>query len=173
LRTSTALEIPVLEATKVEVRSSAGLLEPGVVGLFRPILLLPEGFVERLTPSQVEAVVAHELCHVRRHDNLFAAIHMLVEAMFWSPLVCVSGVAGVASDPDPNVAANARASVASAAAALGSRSRRIGRSAGRPKHGVTAHSGIAGSRAGFLDRPQPFTRLANLLSRPAELIRRG
>jgi hypothetical protein len=82
------LEIPALEATKVEVRSSAGLLEPGVFGLFRPILLLPEGFVERLTPSQVEAVLAHELCHVRRHDNLFASIHMLVEAMFWfHPLV--------------------------------------------------------------------------------------
>lgn len=72
----------------VEVRSSPGLLEPGVVGLFRPILLLPAGIVERLRPRQLEAVLAHELCHVRRRDNLTSAIHMMVEAVFWfHPLV--------------------------------------------------------------------------------------
>jgi bla regulator protein BlaR1 len=58
-------------------------LEPGVVGLVHPILLLPDGIVERLTPSELEAVLAHELCHVRRRDNLFASIHMVVEAIFW------------------------------------------------------------------------------------------
>ena len=72
----------------VEVRSSPGLLEPGVVGFLRPILLLPEGIAERLTPRQLEAVLAHELCHVRRRDNLTSAIHMIVEAVFWfHPLV--------------------------------------------------------------------------------------
>ncbi len=35
------------------------------------------------TPIQLEAVIAHELCHIRRRDNLFAAIHMLIEALFW------------------------------------------------------------------------------------------
>lgn len=72
----------------VQIRSSPGLLEPGVVGLFRPILLLPAGIAERLTPPQLQAVLAHELCHVRRRDNLTSAIHMLVEAAFWfHPLV--------------------------------------------------------------------------------------
>jgi len=75
-------------ATEVEVRSSPGLLEPGVVGVFRLFLLLPEGIADRLTPPQLEAVLAHELCHVRRRDNLFASMHMIVEAMFWfHPLV--------------------------------------------------------------------------------------
>ncbi len=60
-----------------------GLFEPGVVGLLRPILLLPDGITERLTPSELKAVIAHELCHVRRRDNLFAAIHMVVEMLFW------------------------------------------------------------------------------------------
>jgi len=88
VRASTPLDLPAT----VEVRSAAvesgGLLEPGVVGLFRPILLLPAGIVERLTPLQLQAVLAHELCHVRRRDNLFASIHMIVEAMFWfHPLV--------------------------------------------------------------------------------------
>ena len=52
-------------------------------GIFRPVLLLPGGIASRLTPAQLQAVVAHELCHVRRRDNLTAAVHMLVEALFW------------------------------------------------------------------------------------------
>jgi beta-lactamase regulating signal transducer with metallopeptidase domain len=62
--------------------------EPGVVGILRPVLLLPEGMIDRLTSAQFEAVLAHETCHVRRRDNLLAAIHVLVEAAFWfHPLV--------------------------------------------------------------------------------------
>src|SRR5439155_652733 len=65
-----------------------GVLEPGVVGFRRHILLLPAGITENLTASQLDAVLAHELCHMRRRDNLTAAIHMIVEAVFWfHPLV--------------------------------------------------------------------------------------
>src|SRR6185312_10708657 len=84
LRASTLMDIPA----KVEIRSVPGLLEPGVVGIGNPILLLPDGIADRLTPAGLEAVLAHELCHVRRRDNLFAAIHMLAEAVFWfHPLI--------------------------------------------------------------------------------------
>jgi len=89
VRSSTRLEIPAA----VQVRSSPGLLEPGVVGLFKPVLLLPEGIIERLTSPQLDAVLAHEVCHVRRRDNLTAALHMFVEAVFWfHPLVWWIGV---------------------------------------------------------------------------------
>lgn len=72
----------------IPVVSSPALMEPGVFGIFRPILLLPEGIQEHLTPAQLEAIIAHELCHIRRRDNLGATIHMLVEAVFWfHPLV--------------------------------------------------------------------------------------
>jgi uncharacterized protein (TIGR03435 family) len=72
----------------VVVKSTPALWEPGVVGILRPILLLPHGIEARLTSSQLRAVLAHELCHVRRRDNLTAAIHMVVEAVFWfHPLV--------------------------------------------------------------------------------------
>jgi bla regulator protein blaR1 len=72
----------------IPVVSSPARLEPGVLGICRPVLLLPEGLSERLTPAQLKAVLAHELCHVRRHDNLTGAIHMLVEIIFWfHPLV--------------------------------------------------------------------------------------
>ena len=70
------------------VMSSRSIFEPGIVGIRRPVLVVPEGLVERLTPSQLQALIAHERCHVRCHDNLFAAVHMLVEAVLWfHPLV--------------------------------------------------------------------------------------
>ncbi|HEV2498957.1 MAG TPA: M56 family metallopeptidase [Terriglobia bacterium] len=72
----------------VPVRSTTHLLEPGVIGFFRPKLLLPTGIKGCLTPEQLHVVLTHELCHVRRRDNLMAAIHMVVEAVFWfHPLV--------------------------------------------------------------------------------------
>jgi bla regulator protein BlaR1 len=72
----------------VPVMSAPGLVEPGIFGIFRPALLLPEGIAERLSPAQLDAILAHELCHVRRKDNLTATIHMIVQATFWfHPLV--------------------------------------------------------------------------------------
>ncbi|HXE63884.1 MAG TPA: M56 family metallopeptidase, partial [Bryobacteraceae bacterium] len=76
------LPVPVLSA------SGQRRMEPGVFGIFRPVLILPAGITESLTPAQLDAVLAHELCHVRRRDNLTAAIHMMVEVIFWfHPLV--------------------------------------------------------------------------------------
>jgi bla regulator protein blaR1 len=74
--------------TNIEIMSSPDLLEPGIVGVRRPVLMLPNGITNRLTPPQLTAILTHEICHVRRRDNLAAAIHMLVEALFWfHPLV--------------------------------------------------------------------------------------
>ena len=84
VRASTLMDLP----GAVEIRSAPGLLEPGVVGCWRPVLLLPAGIMERLTSAQFEAVLAHEFSHIRRRDNLTAVIHMVVEAAFWfHPLV--------------------------------------------------------------------------------------
>ena len=63
-------------------------LEPGIFGIVRPVLVWPAGISEHLTGAHLEAIIAHEVCHVRRRDNLAAAIHMVVEAIFWfHPLV--------------------------------------------------------------------------------------
>src|SRR5437879_12660320 len=67
---------------------SRSSLEPGIFDITRPVLLWPEGISERLEDAHLEAILAHELCHVRRGDNLAAALHMVVEAIFWfHPLV--------------------------------------------------------------------------------------
>jgi bla regulator protein blaR1 len=99
----------------IPVMSSPTRLEPGVFGIHKPVLLLPEGITSRLTEPQLELILAHELCHVRRRDNLTAAVHMVVETIFWfHPLVwwmgtrlveereraCDEEVLRMASDPD-------------------------------------------------------------------------
>lgn len=72
----------------VRVLLSPALFEPCVFGIIRPVLLLPDGIRDRLTPEQLQAIFVHELCHVRRHDNLAAAFHMIAETVFWFyPLV--------------------------------------------------------------------------------------
>jgi beta-lactamase regulating signal transducer with metallopeptidase domain len=73
---------------RLQVGLADGLLEPGVLGWMRPVLLLPADIESHLTRPEIEAIVAHELCHVRRFDNMTAAMHMAVEAIFWfHPLV--------------------------------------------------------------------------------------
>jgi len=77
-----------LDATSLRLVSSDTSLEPGVFGILRPILLWPRSISGRLTDEQIEAILAHELAHVRRRDNLAAALHMLVQTLFWfHPLV--------------------------------------------------------------------------------------
>jgi bla regulator protein blaR1 len=68
--------------------TSETTLEPGVFGIVRPVLLWPRGISDRLSDEQAEAILAHELSHLRRRDNLTAALHMTVQAIFWfHPLV--------------------------------------------------------------------------------------
>ncbi len=83
LRSNGRLNLP-----SVELVSSAAKLEPGIFGILRPVLWLPAGIADCLSEKELDAILAHELCHARRRDNLAAAVHMVVEAIFWfHPLV--------------------------------------------------------------------------------------
>jgi bla regulator protein BlaR1 len=84
LRAGTPIELPIPVRTLI----TPGTEEPGIVGFLRPVLVLPAQLLEHLNPRQLGAILTHELCHVRRRDNFFAAAHMVVEAIFWfHPLV--------------------------------------------------------------------------------------
>jgi uncharacterized protein (TIGR03435 family) len=72
-----ALEFPI------PVLATRAAIEPGVFGIVRPVLLLPEGLMDRLDGQQVAAILSHERCHVRSRDNLMGALHMAVAALFW------------------------------------------------------------------------------------------
>jgi len=74
---------PVSLEIGVPALSSPSIMEPGVFGVFRPVLLLPAGVADRLAPAELQAILAHELCHLRRRDNLATLLHMIVEAVFW------------------------------------------------------------------------------------------
>jgi uncharacterized protein (TIGR03435 family) len=72
----------------IDMLLSRTSFEPGIFGIARPVLVWPEGISQHLDDAHLEAILAHEVWHVRRRDNLFAALHMLVEAVFWFyPLV--------------------------------------------------------------------------------------
>jgi uncharacterized protein (TIGR03435 family) len=84
VRKASPLDLPI----GLPVKSSPAFGEPGVFGIFRPVLLLPDKILDCLTAREMESIVAHELCHVRRRDNLATVIHMTVEVVFWfHPLV--------------------------------------------------------------------------------------
>ncbi|PYR46442.1 MAG: hypothetical protein DMF89_22045 [Acidobacteria bacterium] len=67
----------------VTLVSSTIALEPGVFGMLKPVLVWPRRLGERLTDPELDAILAHEVCHVRRRDNLTIAIHLVVEGLFW------------------------------------------------------------------------------------------
>jgi len=69
--------------TPLRIVSCDSPIEPGVFGWRSPVLLWPRDIEDRLSDAQIDAVVAHELAHIRRHDNLTSALHMTVQAIFW------------------------------------------------------------------------------------------
>jgi beta-lactamase regulating signal transducer with metallopeptidase domain len=61
---------------------------PTVIGWLRPVLLLPASCVVGLNPIQLEAILTHELAHVRRHDYLVNLLQNVVETLlFYHPAV--------------------------------------------------------------------------------------
>jgi len=73
---------------RIQIRTSASRMEPGVFGIFQPVVVLPADAARNLKEAQLECLIAHEMVHVRGRDNLAAALHTLVQAAFWfHPLV--------------------------------------------------------------------------------------
>jgi len=59
---------------------------PLVLGHFRPLILVPAGFLAGLPPEQLEAILLHELAHIRRHDYLVNVLQRLAEGvLFYHP----------------------------------------------------------------------------------------
>jgi uncharacterized protein (TIGR03435 family) len=72
----------------LRVVDSIDIDTPTVVGWLKPVVLLPVAAMANLTPAQVEAVLAHELAHVRRHDVLVNLLQVVAEtALFYHPAV--------------------------------------------------------------------------------------
>jgi beta-lactamase regulating signal transducer with metallopeptidase domain/protocatechuate 3,4-dioxygenase beta subunit len=64
------------------------VMVPTVVGVIKPIILLPLGFASELSPQQIEMLIVHELAHIRRYDPLVNVLQRVIEALlFFHPAV--------------------------------------------------------------------------------------
>jgi beta-lactamase regulating signal transducer with metallopeptidase domain/type II secretory pathway component GspD/PulD (secretin) len=72
----------------VQLLKSALVQVPTVVSWLRPVILLPASALTGLTAEQLEALLAHELAHIRRHDYLINMLQTVVETLgFYHPAV--------------------------------------------------------------------------------------
>ena len=99
-RASRAASASVWAGATVRIAASLGLERrvhvvdwphvdtPMVIGWMKPVILLPIAAFAGLSPSQVEAILAHEIAHIRRHDFLVNLLQTFAETLlFYHPAV--------------------------------------------------------------------------------------
>ena len=75
-------------ARAVGLRVSSLVQSPVVIGAWRPLILAPVGMLTGMPSAQVEALLIHELAHIRRHDYLVNLLQSVAEALlFYHPAV--------------------------------------------------------------------------------------
>jgi len=67
----------------VSLLESAIVKVPLVIGHLKPVILIPVGLVNSLEPAQVEAILLHELAHVKRNDYLVNILQTILETLFF------------------------------------------------------------------------------------------
>jgi beta-lactamase regulating signal transducer with metallopeptidase domain len=71
----------------VALRLVDALESPASAGWWRPVILLPTALISRMPVDLIEALLAHELAHIRRHDYLVNLLQSVVEALlFYHPV---------------------------------------------------------------------------------------
>jgi bla regulator protein blaR1 len=76
-------------AASMGVRGKVGLMEsarvfvPVVIGFLKPVVLLPVGLLNQLSMEEAEAVLAHELAHIRRWDYLVNLLQSFLETLYY------------------------------------------------------------------------------------------
>jgi beta-lactamase regulating signal transducer with metallopeptidase domain len=78
-----ALRARLRVSAPVRLLCSASANVPMVVGWLKPVILLPAGMLTGLSVEQIEALLLHELAHVRRHDYLVNLAQNIVETLFF------------------------------------------------------------------------------------------
>jgi len=69
--------------TPTRIVCSPRHLEPGVFGMAKPVLVWPLHLTAGMRDAHIEGILAHEIAHVKRRDNLLGAAQMLVSAACW------------------------------------------------------------------------------------------
>jgi len=77
---------------KVAIYATSNVRMPMVIGLFNPVILIPNDLMDELTEEQLKHVILHELAHIRRWDDWTNLIERIIEAFyFWNPMVLCIG----------------------------------------------------------------------------------
>jgi bla regulator protein BlaR1 len=70
---------------------SARISAPVVIGYLKPVILLPAGMIAGLSTDQIEAILLHELTHIKRHDYIVNILQSLIETvLFFNPFVWIT-----------------------------------------------------------------------------------
>lgn len=71
---------------RVKVWFSAAISSPLTIGIFKPVILLPVAIMNQLSVAQVEAIIAHELYHIKKFDYALNLLLVISEAvLFFNP----------------------------------------------------------------------------------------
>ncbi len=76
-------------AAQLHIKQAIGLMESGiakvplVIGHLKPVILIPVGLINSLTADEVEAILVHELAHIRRRDYLVNLLQSFMEIVFF------------------------------------------------------------------------------------------
>jgi len=82
LKTGLHRSITCLQSQKVMV--------PTVIGILRPVILIPSMIISGFPADQLETIIVHELAHIRRHDFLINVMQSIMEALFfYHPVVWI------------------------------------------------------------------------------------
>lgn len=77
--------------SSIEMRESSAIRSPTVAGLFRPALLLPGDFFTSYSTAEQRLILIHEICHMRRRDNLATVAAWTFTALLWfNPFVHIA-----------------------------------------------------------------------------------
>jgi bla regulator protein blaR1 len=68
---------------RVQLLQSGIARMPSVIGYFKPVILFPAGMLASLPPDEVEAILIHELAHIRRKDFLVNVMQHIIEIIFF------------------------------------------------------------------------------------------
>ncbi len=69
--------------TPISIKLSSGADIPMVLGVIRPVVLLPVAMLTSMTTEQIESVILHEMYHIRKKDHWINALQIFLETLFF------------------------------------------------------------------------------------------
>lgn len=73
---------------RVQIFISDKVTSPLTIGFLKPLILIPFACINQLSPAQLEAVILHELSHIKRADYLLQIFHLITEKiLFFNPFI--------------------------------------------------------------------------------------